>query len=407
MKLNIKNDFPILKQKINGRPLVYLDNAATSQKPRAVIKAIQHFYETTNANVHRGIHTLSENATAAYELTREKTAKFINAKREEIIFTKSCTESINCVATAWGRANLKPGDEIIVSALEHHANLIPWQELAKEKKLTLKIIPLTKDYTLDQPAYRRLLNKKTKLVCLTANSNVTGTVVPIKKMAALAHQAGALILVDAAQSAGHLPLDVKNNDCDFLAFSAHKMLGPTGVGILYVKQHLIEKMTPYMYGGEMVESVSQFSGTYQTGYGKFEAGTPNISGVIAFGAALNYLNKIGLKNIAAQSTELLSYAKKQFSKYPTVKIFSPKNINDCAGVLSFTVEGIHPHDLASIFDEMGVAIRSGLHCAEPLARSLGVASTARMSFYLYNTKKDIDAAEMALQTALKIFKIKN
>ena len=407
MKNNILKQFPILKRKINGHPLVYLDNASTTQKPALVLQALQKYYTTNNANVHRGIHTLSEEATEQYENVRAKVAKFINAKTEEIVFTKNATESLNCVAVSWGRLHIKKDDEIIVSALEHHANLVPWQELAKEKKAKLKIIPLTKDFLLDLKVYESLLSAKTKLVCVTTQSNVTGSLVPVKKIISLAHKVGAKVMVDGAQSVGHSKTNVKNLDCDFFAFSAHKMLGPTGVGVLYIKRALMDEMVPYMYGGDMVETVGQEEATYHRGYMKFEAGTPNIADVVAFGSALDCLNSIGLENIEAHDKELLVYAKKCFSKYSDVKIFSPSKIENCGGVLSFTVVGVHPHDIATIFDQEGVAIRSGLHCAEPLVRRLGVSTTARMSFYLYNTKHDIDVAEKALKKVFAIFKIKN
>ena len=411
---NIQKQFPILKRKINGKPLVYLDNASTSQKPTAVLNALQKFYTTSNANIHRGIHTLSEEATAQYENTRKKVAKFINAKtEEEIIFTKNCTEAINIACISWAKTHITAGDEIIVSALEHHANLVPWQELTKEKKAVLKIIPLTADYLLDLSAYEKLLSNKTKLVCVTAQSNVTGTIVPIKKITAMAHTVGlpagrhgAKVLVDGAQIVGHSKVNVRDIDCDFFAFSAHKMLGPTGVGVLYAKKSLMDDMTPYMFGGDMVETVQEQSATYRTGPWKFEAGTPNIADVIAFGAAIDYLKNIGIAAISAHDRELLVYAKKVFSRYSSVKIFSPKRIQDAGGVLSFTVKGVHPHDIATIFNEEGVAIRSGLHCAEPLIGRLGVNATARVSFYLYNTKKDVDTAEKALKKVLKIFKVK-
>lgn len=403
---NLKKDFPILKRKINGKPLIYLDSASTSQKPAAVLSTLQKYYTNSNANIHRGIHTLSEEATEQYENTRKKVAKFINAKtEEEIIFTKNCTEAINCVSVSWAKKYIKSGDEIIVSALEHHANLVPWQELAKEKNAVLKIIPLTADYLLDLKAYEKLLSKKTKLVCVTAQSNVTGTIVPVKKITAMAHAIGAKVLIDGAQITGHAKINVRDIDCDFFAFSAHKMLGPTGVGVLYVKQNIMNEMTPYMYGGDMVFSVQEQTATYRTGPWKFEAGTPNIAGVISFGAAIDYLENIGLDNIAAHDRELLDYAKKTFSAYPSVKIFSPSRPQDANGVLSFTINGVHPHDIATIFNEEGIAIRSGLHCAEPLLGRLGVNATARMSFYLYNTTKDIDAAEKALKKVLKTFRI--
>ncbi len=403
---NIQKDFPILKRKINGKRLVYLDNASTTQKPKKVLKALQDFYTTSNANIHRGIHTLSEEATNQFEDVRQKIAKFIGApSSENIIFTKNTTESINCIRLGWAEQNIKQGDEIIVSALEHHANLVPWQELCKAKKSVLKIIPLSNDFTLDFQAYQKMLSQKTRLVCLTSQSNVTGTINPIKQMTKSAHAVGARVAVDAAQTVGHQPMNAKDINCDFLSFSAHKMLGPTGVGVLYVKDGLMEEMTPFIYGGEMVESVQEQSASYRTGPWRFEAGTPNIAGIIAFGATLDYLNEIGLKNIQTHDQELLTYAKKIFSRHPQVKIYSPSQIKDCGGVLSFSINGVHPHDIATIFNEEGVAIRSGFHCAEPLMNRLSINGTARLSFYIYNTKKDIDAAEKALRKVFKIFRI--
>ncbi len=403
---NIKSDFPILQRKINGKRLIYLDNASTTQKPKIVLKALQDFYTTSNANIHRGIHTLSEEATNQFEDVRKKVAKFIGAPNgENIIFTKNTTESINCIRLSWADHHIKAGDEVIVSALEHHANLVPWQELCKAKKSVLKIIPLTSDFTLNLQEYQKLLSPKTKLVCLTSQSNVTGTINPIKQITALAHAVGAKVAIDAAQSVGHRPTSAKDIDCDFLSFSAHKMLGPTGVGILYVKDVLMNEMTPFIYGGEMVESVQEQSASYRTGPWQFEAGTPNIADVIAFGATLDYLSSIGLKNIQAHDQELLTYAKKVFSRYSQVKIYSPSKAKDCGGVLSFSINGIHPHDIATIFNEESVAIRSGFHCAEPLMNRLGTNGTARLSFYIYNTKKDINVVEKALKKVLKIFKV--
>ena len=405
---NIKKDFPIFKRNINGKPLVYLDSASTSQKPKIVVDALQKFYTTNNANIHRGIHTLSEEATEQYEMVRKKIAQFIGAKSEEnIIFTKNTTEAINCVRLAWAEQYISKGDEVIVSALEHHANLVPWQELCRSKEAILKVIPLAKDFTLDLAVYQKLLSSKTKLVCVTAQSNVTGTIVPIKKIANLAHTVGAKILVDGAQTIGHREFNVQKINCDWLAFSAHKMLGPTGVGVLYVKNNLIDQMTPYLYGGEMVEHVEQESASYRNGPGKFEAGTPNIADVIAFGAALDYLTMVGLKNIAEHDKTLMVYTKKMFAKYPQATVFSPQDSKISGNVLSFSINGIHPHDIATIFDQEGVAIRSGFHCAEPLIHRLEKNGTARLSFYLYNTTKDIDAAEKALKKVLKIFKITN
>lgn len=405
MKLKgIKKQFPIFRRTINGKPLAYLDNASTSQKPLSVIRAISEFYEQKNANIHRGIHTLSEEATSAYEYTRARVAKFINARSSaEIVFTKNCTESINLVACSWGSEHIKRGDEIIVSALEHHANLIPWQELAKKKRARLRIIPLTADLTLDLSRYRSLFSRHTKLVCVSAQSNVLGTLPPIKEMIGMAHKRGARVLVDAAQSVGHQKTNVHALDCDFLAFSAHKMLGPTGVGVLYAKQELLDSLPPFLYGGDMVTNVRQYDASYREAPWRFEAGTPNIADVVGFAAAIELLESLGMDKIEKHDQELLSYAKKQLSQYPLVHLFSPKGPSN--SVLSFTVPGVHPHDIATVFNGEGVAIRSGLHCAEPLVRTLGVEATARMSFYLYNTKEDIDRALDALQKVFKIFSL--
>lgn len=404
--LAIKKDFPILQRKINGKKLVYLDSASTSQKPKALLSALQNFYTTSNANIHRGIHDLSVEATQQYEETRKKVAAFIGAASpEEIVFTKNCTEAINCIRFSWGEKNINHGDEIIVSGLEHHANFVPWQTLAAEKGAILKIIPVTSDFQLDLEAYKKMLSKKTKLVCITSQSNVTGTINPTQEMAQLAHAKGAFVMVDGAQSVGHRPINVRGIDCDFLAFSAHKMLGPTGVGIIYIKQEIMADMPPFMYGGEMVETVQDTHTTYRTGPWKFEAGTPNIADIVAFSAALDYLQKIGLAHIAKHDKQLLAQAKKMLRKYQKVRVFSPANSNLCGNVLSFTVTGVHPHDIATIFNNEGIAIRSGLHCAEPLARRLGITGTARLSFYLYNDNTDIDRVEKALQKVIKIFKL--
>ncbi len=392
----MKNDFPLLK---NGK-LAYLDSAATSQKPKQVIKALVDFYESENANIHRGVYELSENATEKYEAVRHKTAKFINAKSpKEIIFTRNATEAINLVAYTFGQS-ISKGDEIIVSALEHHSNLVPWQELCKRKKATLKVIPLKADLTLDFNAYKKLLTEKTRLVAVTAMSNVLGTVTPIEEITKLAHKKGALVLVDGAQFSSHNKTDVQKLGADFFAISAHKMFGPTGVGVLYGKQELLEDLPPFLYGGDMIYKVNQLESTYAPLPAKFEAGTPNIAGVIAFGAALDYITQIGFRKIQSHDKELYNYAIKTFKKYPQVKMFLPPKGQ---AVISFTIEGIHPHDIASIFNEYNVAIRAGHHCAHPLMQTLKIPATARMSFHLYNTKEDIDQAEKALQKALSIF----
>lgn len=396
--LKLKKNFPILKNKA----LVYLDNASTTQKPKSVIEAIKFYYENFNANTHRGIHTLSEKATEAYENSRKKTAKFINAASEkEIIFTRNTTESINLVARTWGETNISKNDEIILSILEHHSNLIPWQQLAKRKNAKLKIIPLKKDLTLDMDAYKSLLSKKTKLLAITGMSNVTGTIPKIKEMIAAAKKIKAKTLIDGAQSVAHLKTDVKKLDCDFLTFSSHKMLGPTGVGILYAKQEILEKMPPFLFGGDMIKTVTQTDSTWNDLPWKFEAGTQNIADVIAFGKALEYLKKVGLENIQKYEESLLKYAIEKFSKYREVTFYNPKN---GGGILSFTVKNAHPHDIATIFNEDGIAIRSGHHCCQPLMKILKVPATARISFYFYNTKQDIDRAEKALKKVVKIFK---
>lgn len=401
----LKKDFPIFSRKINGKPLVYLDNASTSQKPKSVITALTNYYETFNSNTHRGIHTMSEEATAAYEDTREHVMKFINANLpKEIIFTRNTTEAINLVAYSWGEENIKPGDEIIVSAIEHHSNLVPWQELCRRKNATLKIIPIKKDLTLDLAAYEKMLSKKTKLVSITAMSNVLGYMPDLPRIIKAAHKVGALVLVDGAQSVAHMKTDVKKLDCDFLAFSSHKMLGPTGVGILYGKFEILSDMNPFMFGGDMVKSVEQHKAYWNDLPWKFEAGTPNIADVIAFNAALTYLDKIGLENIHKHDAKLLKYAVNKFSKYEKdgVSLILPKS--DTSSILSFSIKGIHPHDIAQIFNDEGVAIRSGYHCSQPLIEHLNLSSTARMSFYFYNTEADIDRAEIALKKTLKIFK---
>ncbi|MEK7672434.1 MAG: cysteine desulfurase [Patescibacteria group bacterium] len=401
----IKKDFPIFKRKIKNKSLVYLDSASTSQKPRQVIKAISNYYENFNANIHRGVYALSEEATQAYENSRKKTAEFINSKSpEEIIFTRNTTESINLVAYSWGEQNIKSGDEIIVSAIEHHSNLVPWQQLCQRKNAKLRIIPLKENLSLDYDAYLKLLSSKTKLVAISATSNVTGLVPDLNFIIKNARKFKAHVLVDGAQSVAHSPTDLQKMDCDFFAFSSHKMLGPTGVGVLYVKKTILEKMPPFLFGGDMVRTVDDNSATWNDTPWNFEAGTPNIADVIAFGAALDYLQKIGLKNIQQHDKKLLDYAVQKFSKYPQLKLYVPPK-SERSSVLSFTIQGIHPHDIASIFNEEGVCIRSGHHCNQPLMLRLKIPATARLSFYFYNTTADIDRAEKALKNVLKIFKI--
>ncbi len=400
----IKKEFPIFETEVHGRKLIYLDNAATTQKPKCVIEELVKFYSTMNANIHRGIHKLSELSTEAFENSREKVREFINAKHsEEIIFTKNATESINLVANTWGEENIQEGDEILISILEHHANFVPWQNLAKKKNAKLVISKLTEDFTFDLEDFKNKLSEKTKLVACTGASNVLGTVTPIKEIIKLAQENGAKTLVDGTQLTAHSKVDIQNLNCDFYVFSAHKMCGPTGVGVLYGKKELLEEMPPFLLGGDMIKSVSETETIYNDLPNKFEAGTPNIADIIAFHKTLQFLERVGMKEIREHELKLLKYAKEKFSKYPEVSLFSPSKPENCCGILSFTVKGTHPHDIASIFDSEGVAIRSGLHCAEPLVRSLKQSSTARMSFYLYNTESDIDKAEKALQKVIKIF----
>ncbi len=403
--LDCKKQFPIFERMIHGKPLVYLDNASTTQKPVEVLDTLFSFYKTSNANIHRGIHTLSEEATIAYETTRDVVSRFIQAKsREEIVFTKNCTESINLVAYSWGEHAIESGDEIIVSALEHHANLVPWQELTKRKRAVLKVIPLTNDYSLDMNAYDTLLSSKTKLVCVTGMSNALGSIPPLKIIIQKAHAIGARVLIDGAQALPHYGVNVQDFDCDFLTFSSHKMCGPTGVGVLYGKKELLDAMPPLFFGGDMVVTVQQEQAVYREAPWKFEAGTPNIADVIAFSTAIKFLDSIGMDVIREHDHDLLKYAKEKFSQYTPVKLYTSSR-GEVGGILSFTIAGVHPHDIASIFDSEGVAIRSGTHCAEPLMQRLNVPATARMSFYVYNTHEDIDVAERALRKTLATFNI--
>jgi cysteine desulfurase / selenocysteine lyase len=396
-------NFPILKRLIKGQPLAYLDNASTTQKPQAVIDAIVEYYSNTNANIHRGAYSMSEESTEAYELTRQKLASFLNANSpEEIIFTRNTTEAINLVASTWGETNINEGDEIIVSQYEHHSNFVPWQQLAIRKNAKLKMIPIKKDLTLDLEAYNSLLSERTKLVAITGISNVTGYIAPIKTMIQAAQKVGALTLIDAAQLAAHKKTDVQDLDCDFLSISAHKMLGPTGVGALYAKKALLEKMPPYNFGGSMIKEVNIGSSTWADLPAKFEAGTTNIAGVVAFKTALDYLANIGLESISQHEKALTQELIKAFSKYPEVTFYNPPQEQQ-SGIVSFNVKGSHPHDIASIFNEHGVAIRSGHHCCQPLMKALDLSATARISFYLYNSSEEIEQAEKALRNVIKLF----
>ncbi len=401
----IRQDFPILNRTVHGKPLVYLDNAATTQKPRQVIEALTRFYTTSNANIHRGIHTLAEEATAAYEAVREQAARFINAPAaRSIIFTRNATEAINLFANSWGRKFLKPGDQILLSEMEHHSNLVPWQLIATATGAALSFIKVTDDGRLQLDALETLLTPRTKLVAVTQMSNVLGTINPIERIVERAHARGALVLVDAAQSVPHLPVDVQRLGCDALAFSSHKMLGPTGVGVLYAREALLEEMDPFLGGGEMISDVQLTSATWNEVPWKFEAGTPNIADVIAFGEALRYLERLGLDEVHAHEVELTAYALKHLRQVEGITLYGPAGADvPRGGVVSFNLEGLHPHDVGTVLDAEGVAIRAGHHCAKPLMRRLGVAATARASFYLYNTTEEVDRLAEAIRAAQAFF----
>ncbi|EAG6982141.1 cysteine desulfurase [Listeria monocytogenes] len=400
----IRADFPILAQEINEKPLAYLDNAATSQKPKQVIEALTHYYEFDNANVHRGVHTLAARATDAYESARGKVAKFIHAREvAEIIFTRGTTSAINLVVDSYAEANIEAGDEIVISYLEHHSNLIPWQQLAKRKGAVLKYIELEEDGTISVEQAKKTIGEKTKIVALAHVSNVLGIITPIKEIAAIAHQFGAVILVDGAQAVPHMEVDVVDLDADFYAFSGHKMMAPTGIGALYGKRELLDAMEPTEFGGEMIDFVELYDSTWKELPWKFEAGTPIIGGAIALGAAIDYLAEVGLANIHAHEQALASYAIEEMSKIEGITIYGPKDASKRCGLVTFNIEGAHPHDIATILDEDGIAIRAGHHCAQPLMKWLDVSSTARASFYIYNTKEEIDALIDGLKLTKEYF----
>ncbi|EAC3140537.1 TPA: cysteine desulfurase [Listeria monocytogenes] len=400
----IRADFPILAQEINEKPLAYLDNAATSQKPKQVIEALTHYYEFDNANVHRGVHTLAARATDAYESARGKVAKFIHAREvAEIIFTRGTTSAINLVVDSYAEANIEAGDEIVISYLEHHSNLIPWQQLAKRKGAVLKYIELEEDGTISVEQAKKTIGEKTKIVALAHVSNVLGTITPMKEIAAIAHQFGAVILVDGAQAVPHMEVDVVDLDADFYAFSGHKMMAPTGIGALYGKRELLDAMEPTEFGGEMIDFVELYDSTWKELPWKFEAGTPIIGGAIALGAAIDYLAEVGLANIHAHEQALASYAIEEMSKIEGITIYGPKDASKRCGLVTFNLDGAHPHDIATILDEDGIAIRAGHHCAQPLMKWLDVSSTARASFYIYNTKEEIDALIDGLKLTKEYF----
>ncbi|MDA7027503.1 cysteine desulfurase [Bacillus sp. CLL-7-23] len=402
MNINeVRSQFPILHQQVNGHDLVYLDSAATSQKPRVVIDTLDDYYKSYNSNVHRGVHTLGTKATDRYEEAREKVRKFINAKSlQEIIFTRGTTTALNTVALSYARANLKPGDEIVITPMEHHANLIPWQQAVKATGATLKYIPLQKDGSLSLDDVRQTVSAHTKIVSISHVSNVLGTINPIKDICKIAHDHGAVMVVDGAQSTPHMKIDVQDLDCDFFTFSSHKMCGPTGIGVLYGKKVLLENMEPAEFGGEMIDFVDLYESTWKELPWKFEAGTPIIAGAIGLGAAIDFLEDIGLDEISEHEHRLASYALEQFKELDDAVVYGPK---ERAGLVTFNLKDVHPHDVATVLDAEGVAVRAGHHCAQPLMKWLNVSATARASFYLYNTEEDVDKLIAALHKTKEYF----
>jgi len=397
----IRNDFPILKRKINGKNLIYFDNTATSQKPIQVINAIKEFYEKYNANIHRGVHTLSQEASEMYEDAHKKVAKFIGSKHiEEIIFVKNATEAVNLFMYSYVDKNLKPGDEILTTAMEHHSNLVPWQFLEKKKGIKLKIADVNDNGTLKIDQFEQMITDKTKLITVTQVSNVTGVINDIKKIRKM--KKDAILLVDGAQSVPHMPVDVKEIGCDFLVFSAHKMLGPTGIGALFGKKELLEKMSPFIYGGDMIREVKLHKATFNTLPWKFEAGTPNMAGGVGFAAAIDYLEKIRMKNVRNHEKDLTSYILDKLDD-KKLTLFGPKDPEKRGGVISFNIKGSNHHDVASLFNENGIAIRSGYHCAQPLVERLKSKGTCRASFYIYNTKQEVDIFLKELNKIKQLF----
>ena len=402
----IREDFPVLSKKVyDDRPLVWLDSAATSQKPRQVIQALVDYYEGYNANVHRGVHALSMESTERYEAARQKVADFVNAESAEcLIWTRNTTEGINLVANTWGEDNIAAGDEIVVTAMEHHSNLVPWQQLARRKGANVRILPLAEDHTLDMDAVDAIIGQRTRLLAMSHASNAVGTINPVKQIAAKARAVGAAVLVDGAQSVPHMPVDAQDMDCDFLAFSGHKMLGPTGIGGLYVKRAVLERMNPFLTGGEMVLAVSYEKASWNDLPMRFEAGTPNIADAIALGAAVDYLQALGMDNVRKHEIDLTSYALNAFKELEEeLDVYGPKDARKRGGIVSFHHPDVHPHDLGTVLDRRGIAIRTGHHCAMPMVQSLGVAATARASMYLYNTEAEVDLLVDALKEALRYF----
>jgi cysteine desulfurase/selenocysteine lyase len=401
----MRADFPILSRKVHGKRLVYLDNAATTQKPQAVIDALVRFYSTYNSNVHRSVHTLGEEATEAYEGSRKKTAEFVGAKPRDLVFVRGTTEAINLVGSAWGEKNVKKGDVIVATKMEHHSNIVPWQQLAKRNGASLKYVGLDTDGTLDLAGFEDLLREAPRLVALTHCSNVLGTVNDVTKLCSMAKMAGATTLVDGAQSVPHMPVDVEEIGSDFYAFSGHKMLGPTGIGALVARKGLLEEMDPFQTGGEMIREVFDDHSTWNDVPYKFEAGTVNIADAIGLGAAVDYLDAIGMERVRDHELRLLDYAFKELASVKGLKIYGPSDTRSRAGVISFNYADVHPHDLATILDEEGIAIRSGHHCAQPLMRWLDVPATSRASFYIYNAHDDVDALKAGIVKAGGLFKV--
>lgn len=398
----LRKQFPVLDQEVNGHPLVYLDSAATSQKPVSVIEALDRYYRQDNSNVHRGVHTLGSRATEGYEGAREKVRRFINARStRETIFTRGTTTALNTVAHCYARQTLKPGDEIVLTTMEHHSNLIPWQQAAKATGAQLRYIPLQADGTLSLADVEATVGEKTKIVAITYVSNVLGTVNPIKDIAAIAHRHGAVIVVDGAQAAPHMKIDVQELDCDFFTFSGHKMCGPTGIGVLYGKEHLLEQMEPLEFGGEMIDHVDLYEATWKELPWKFEGGTPVIAGAIGLGAAIDFLTDVGLDAVEAHERQLAAYAIERLEELDGIEIYGPRHHR--AGLVTFNLTGLHPHDVSTVLDAEGIAIRAGHHCAQPLMRELNQTATARASMYLYNTEEDIDRLVEGLMKAKEYF----
>ena len=401
----IRKDFPILFQEVNDEPLVYLDNAATTQKPTQVLDVLRHYYEHDNANVHRGVHTLAERATADYENSREKVRAFINAKETaEVLFTRGTTTGLNWLSRSYGDAFIKEGDEIVISYMEHHSNIIPWQQLVERTGAVLRYLPLTDQGFIDMTAAKDIINEKTAIVSLAYVSNVLGVINPIKELAEMAHANNAVMIVDGAQATPHMAVDVQALDADFFAFSGHKMCGPTGIGVLYGKRQWLEQMEPVEFGGEMIDFVNLFDSTWKELPWKFEAGTPNIAGAIALGAAVDYLNEIGMENIHRYEQELVDYVLPKLHEIDGITTYGPQDPKHHTGVIAFNLDGIHPHDVATALDMEGIAVRAGHHCAQPLMNYLNLPATARASFYFYNTKEDADRLIEAIQATKEFFK---